>query len=96
MVPSPFGRHGKILGNIVTALNNAIKQAKGQQANCTATVLVEVDWIISQDTVLRPDLVVVCGTEPERHLEAAPAVVVEVLSLGTRDRDLPWKREIYQ
>jgi Uma2 family endonuclease len=59
-------------------------------------VLGEIDWIVSQDTVLRPDLLVVCGREPERHVEQTPAIVVEILSENTRQRDLVHKRSIYE
>jgi len=91
MSPSPFGGHASIVAEIVYALMDAIKTAQ-----CHANVLVEIDWIVSSDTVLRPDVVVVCGDVPQRHVESVPAIVVEVLSDSTRDRDLNWKREIYQ
>ena len=91
MTPSPFGRHSKLLANLVTALNNAIRENR-----CHATVLVEIDWIVSSDTVLRPDLSLVCGTEPEGHVESAPALVAEVLSDSTRTRDLEFKRTCYE
>jgi len=91
MSPSPSGRHGKVLGKIVTGLNLAMDQTQ-----CEATVLVEVDWIVADDTILRPDTMVVCGAEPEMHLQEAPAIVAEVLSPSTRHRDLEWKRETYQ
>jgi hypothetical protein len=58
MSPSPFGRHAKLLARTVAALQTAI-----DSAGCHATVLVEIDWIVSRDTVLRPDVIVVCGLE---------------------------------
>lgn len=91
MTPSPFGRHSKLLIDVGAMLKAAI-----EAADCDATVLGEIDWIVSQDTVLRPDLIVVCGREPERHVEHTPAVVVEILSESTRERDLKYKRAIYQ
>ena len=91
MSPSPFGRHSKILGKVATALNIAIDNAK-----CDASALVQIDWNISDNTILRPDLTVVCGQPPVKHVMATPAVVVEVLSPSTRDRDLGAKLEIYQ
>lgn len=91
MSPSPFGPHSNILGKIATAFNVAVDNAQ-----CDAKVLVELDWVISDDTVLRPDCVVVCGAIPEKHLTRTPAIVVEVLSDSTRDRDLDPKRAIYQ
>lgn len=56
MSPSPFGRHAKLLARTVAALQTAIDAGR-----CDATVLFEIDWIVSNDTVLRPDAVVVCG-----------------------------------
>ena len=91
MTPSPFGRHGKLLARLATILNNAI-DADG----CQATVLVEVDWIMTNDTVFRPDLVVVCGSAPEQHVVDTPALVVEVMSEGTRERDRRFKRDAYE
>ncbi len=91
MVPSPFGRHSSATGKIVTSLNNAI--ATG---GCNETTLVELDWMISADTVVRPDVVIVCGGPPERHLETRPEIVVEVLSETTRDRDLTFKKRLYE
>jgi len=90
MTPSPFGRHSRLLVNVSFALKTAINEAK-----CDATVLAEIDWIVDQHTVLRPDVVVVCGREPERHLEHAPAIAVEILSESTRERDLTHKRSLY-
>jgi Uma2 family endonuclease len=91
MTPSPFGRHGGMLVKLCTGLTNAIDQAK-----CHASVLAEVDWIISDDTVVRPDAAVLCSEPPEGHIETTPAMVVEVLSDSSRDRDLKHKRALYQ
>lgn len=91
MTPSPFGRHSRLLIDVGSALKAAI-----EASGCDATVLGEIDWIVAQDTVLRPDLLVVCGREPERHVEETPAIVVEILSDSTRQRDLVHKRSIYQ
>lgn len=91
MSPSPVGRHAKALGRIVAALGNGIDAAE-----CAATVLVEIDWIVSRDTVVRPDVTVVCGPEPEGHVMTPPALVVEVLSEATRDRDTVFKRSLYE
>ena len=91
MAPSPFGRHAQLVGQLAKILGVAI-----DAAGCDAAVLVEIDWIISRDTILRPDLTVVCGPVPKRHVEDVPALVVEILSPGTRDRDQTFKKEMYQ
>ena len=61
MSPSSFAKHGSITAQIVTALNTAVDAAQ-----CNASVIVAVDWIVSNDTVVRPDVTVVCGTVPEK------------------------------
>ena len=91
MTPSPFGRHGGMLARLVTALTNGI-----DSAGCNASVLAEVDWIIAETTVVRPDASVVCGEPPDGHINFAPAIVVEVLSAATRERDLNHKRALYE
>lgn len=90
MTPSPFGPHGSMLARLVTALTNGI-----DSAGCKVSVLAEIDWIVADDTVVRPDASVICGEPPANHIESAPAIVVEVLSLATRERDINHKRTLY-
>lgn len=89
--PSPFGRHGQLAGRLITELNRSI-----DDSGCQAAVLAEIDWIVSRDTVVRPDVSVVCGSAPPRHIEQPPALVAEVLSAATRDRDLGEKKDLYR
>ena len=79
------------LATLARVTGNAIEESA-----CPATVLAEIDWIIAHDTVVRPDLTVVCGPPPERHVEEPPGLVVEILSAATRDRDETFKKELYQ
>jgi Uma2 family endonuclease len=89
MAPSPFGKHQYIVAELVALLRNSLLQ-------CEATALAELDWLVSDDTVVRPDIMVVCGPPPERHMQSVPGLVVEVLSESTRQNDLTYKRQLYQ
>lgn len=91
MTPSPFGRHQRVAMRLATTLQNAIDATR-----CDAVVLYEIDWIVSDDTVVRPDLVVLCGDVPPGHVENAPAVIAEVLSPSTQQRDRSAKFDLYQ
>lgn len=91
MTPSPYGPHARVLVSAASALKQAV-----DTRGCAATVLAEIDWIISDDMVVRPDVLIVCGSEPPRHVEQPPALVVEILSEGTRQRDQDEKRLLYQ
>jgi Uma2 family endonuclease len=81
MTPSPFDGHQAVLTRLARQIGNELERVK-----CQAEVLVELDWIISDDTVVRPDLVVVCGPPSEEHLRSAPAIVVEIVSQASHDR----------
>lgn len=91
MTPSAFGPHQACGANLLVELKRAI-----DDAGCDATALYEIDWIISEDTVVRPDVLVVCGGPPQRHVEHPPAIVVEITSPATAERDRTAKRELYQ
>ena len=91
MSPSPFGRHSAISSRLISQLDQAIELAGGN-----AEVLNEIDWIVSEDTVVRPDVLVVCDGVPQRHVETAPTLIAEVLSEATRVRDRTIKRNLYQ
>ena len=66
-----------------------------EHSNCDAETIVELDWIIADDTVVRPDVMVVCGEPPDGHMHETPGLVAEVLSDSTRQNDLTYKRQLY-
>jgi Uma2 family endonuclease len=90
MTPSPFGRHQSVLTRLAYLLLRDIEQRE-----CDASVIFELDWVVFDDTVVRPDLVIVCGPPPERHIETPPAVVAEVISDASSRRDSIYKRDLY-
>ncbi|QEG42674.1 Uma2 family endonuclease [Roseimaritima ulvae] len=90
MSPGPFGRHQAAAKRLLILLDNELRRS-----NCQAEVIHEMDWIVSDDTVVRPDVVVLCDGVPDRYIETTPAVVAEVLSDSTRGRDTTYKRDLY-
>lgn len=91
MTPSPFGIHGHLLARLATALSIAI-----DEADAPASVLLEIDWIVSRQTVVRPDLSVVSGGPPQGHIEIPPVLIAEILSTSTREKDLTQKRRLFE
>lgn len=91
MAPSPFGRHQYLSLRIAQALLTAIESAK-----CEAVVLQEIDWIVCDDTIVRPDIVVVCNGVPEQHVTETPSLVVEILSPSTAAKDRNDKLKLYE
>ena len=45
---------------------------------------------------MRPDVIVVCVETSEKHVTDLPALVAEVLSLGTADKDYNEKFRLYE
>lgn len=86
-----FGRHQTLATRLSYAFSSAI-----EKENCTAEAIAELDWVVNDRTVVRPDLIVVCGEVPRRHLHTPPGLVAEVLSESTRQNDLNFKRELYE
>jgi Uma2 family endonuclease len=90
MAPSPFGRYQQILSVL-------IRQFEGQFEDCSEGCFVypELDWIVDQETVVHPDLVVVCHLIEEYLLEP-PLIVLEVVSPKTARKDEILKFSLYE
>ena len=92
MSPSAKRIHQKLCGRLFRILSEKLDSESC--SNCE--VLFEIDWLVSEDTVLRPDLLVICDHKSSDFVEETPILVAEVLSESTRRRDLLYKRESYQ
>jgi Uma2 family endonuclease len=94
VTPSPLVRHQRVSGALFSAL----------RAHCSATGAGEVfhaplDVLLSSHDIVEPDLLVVLADQrdilTEEHVRGAPAIVIEILSPGTRSRDETLKRRLY-
>ena len=90
MAPSPFGKHQRV--SLLLA-----KQIEEQLENCPhgCRVYIELDWIINEDTVVRPDILVVCK-KVEKHLQTTPEVIFEIVSKSTALKDENLKFYLYE
>jgi Uma2 family endonuclease len=96
MSPSPSRVHQDITGSIYLQLRNFLK---GKQ--CKAYIApfdVRLNADEEDDTVLQPDVLVVCDDEKldNKGLRGAPDIVFEVLSPSTAQFDLFKKYQLYQ
>ena len=57
-----------------------------------------LDWKVDEDTVLRPDTLVVCKPfdEEAKYLSKTPSLIVEILSPATSKKDQNLKHSIYE
>ena len=90
MAPSPFGPHQGVLTNIMFDISSSLKKCKNR---CFSYA--ELDYIVDEFTVLRPDISIVCQKIKE-FIRIAPKMVVEILSPSTAIKDYTIKYEIYE
>ena len=93
--PSPATAHQEISKRLFLALNTFVERHRLGEV-----LYAPFDIKLSAYTVLVPDLVYFTETRfaeivNEKHATAAPDLVVEILSPGTRRRDLGRKRAVY-
>lgn len=93
MSPAPNMKHQRIVSKLHHIFHLSINTA-----GCEKCFVYDfVDWKISDDTVLQPDLLVICNySEEAGYLTIPPALIVEVLSPSSVLKDRREKFEIYQ
>ncbi len=91
MAPSPVGKHQFIMGRIIYQLNKHLDELECNEC----FVLGEIDYIISNDTILKPDVALVCGELP-KFIQKPPVAIFEIISPSTKLRDEITKKEIYE
>ncbi len=92
MSPSPTRAHQKMAKDLLIWLNLMLDRSP----SCKCEVLYELDLLVDNHTVVRPDLMVLCGPHAEDYPDQAPSLIVEVLSKSTEQMDRQIKMGIYQ
>jgi len=91
MSPMPARKHQVINGNLLYLFYEALSSCR----ECKAYM--PIDWKISEEIVVQPDISVVCGAwNNENYLDFPPELIVEILSPSTAMKDLNLKYDIYE
>lgn len=90
MAPSPTVLHQQVGFALSVELARALEHCPQCQA------LYETDVELSRDTVVRPDVQVICYTPQEDRLTRAPELVFEIVSTKSARRDEHIKFELYR
>lgn len=88
--PTPVPKHQRLAARLTTIFSNQLKDSR------TCTVYQPLDYRITDDTVLIPDMLIVCGEIGEKYLDFPPVLVAEILSPSTAARDRNVKFNLYQ
>jgi Uma2 family endonuclease len=93
MSPSPVRKHQQLGSSLILQIGSAFKDQKEKCGNCN--VFYELDWIVRDNTVLRPDIAITCD-EIADFLTKPPVLIIEILSPSTALKDRHVKFDIYQ
>jgi Uma2 family endonuclease len=90
MAPSPLFSHQALGAEIHAQLHDALEDCPHCQA------LYEIDVRFSEDTVVRPDVIVICHEPEGEWITRAPELIFEVASPKTARRDEVTKFQLYR
>lgn len=90
MTPAPSVDHQSISNKIAHQLTEALIDCE----KCHA--LPPVDWKIVEDTIVQPDNLVICFPPEGIFITQAPAIIFEILSPSTANKDRHTKFKIYE
>ncbi|MCD4696263.1 MAG: Uma2 family endonuclease [Bacteroidales bacterium] len=93
MSPSASGEHQAVSGEIYFQIKSQIKEVKCRH---TCFSYFELDWVIDNNTVVRPDIAIVCGNKVKKFINSTPQLIVEVLSKSSVYHDRIVKKELYE
>jgi Uma2 family endonuclease len=90
MSPAPTPRHQIISSNLIAEFRLQLKECRKCQ------VSQPVDYLVADDIILQPDILILCQPVTKKFLDFAPALVAEVLSASTALKDRHSKYAIYE
>jgi Uma2 family endonuclease len=96
MTPAPSVKHQRIGTKIVAQLERLLEHCP------YCTVLLPVDFQVTEDTVLQPDVLIVCSEDGKhdfldgQKLTIPPVMVFEILSPSTEHKDRILKYQLYE
>lgn len=95
VTPSPATRHQQLSGRLHLAIGTYLDK----HADAGQVFYAPFDVIFTRWDVVEPDLLFIAADQPEiltdANVQGAPALVIEILSPGTRKRDLGIKRDLF-
>jgi Uma2 family endonuclease len=91
LMPSAKRKHQRFATQFIWIVKNILA---GKSCDCE--VFSEFDWIINEETVVRPDCMIVCGAFETDWLTFPPTLIVEIGSASTYMKDRNLKYKLYE
>ena len=92
LLPSASPKHSKTQTKLIVQAGNSLNKNE----KCDCTLFTELDWKINQETVVRPDIMIICGETSSDVLEFPPILIIELLSPYNLKNDRVLKFDIYR
>ncbi len=86
---SPSLKHQRVGGRLFVQISQELEECP----ECFAVY--ETDWYVNEDTVVRPDIMVLCGEITEK-VKKPPKLIVEIVSQSSARMDEEVKFYLYQ
>lgn len=93
MSPSPVRKHQQLAKILLLQASKSLDSNKANCGNCE--VLYELDWILANNTIVRPDISITCEQGGD-FLTEPPILIVEIISPSTALKDRHLKFDIYE
>ena len=91
LMPSAKRKHQQFATSFIWVIKSIITGK-----SCECEVYSELDWIVNNETVVRPDAMIVCGNFNTDWLTFPPALVLEIASASTYLKDRNVKYKLYE
>ncbi len=90
---SPSKLHQDFAMSLIYDLESGIRKSSFCKNRCK--LYYELDWIINNETTVRPDIALVCNVNSDTFITQVPVLIVEILSKSTAYNDQIIKKELY-
>lgn len=90
MSPAPVPKHQRIANNLSSEFRFQLKSCN----KCEAYQ--PIDYLVEDNTILQPDMLIVCDEIKKKYLDFPPLLVAEILSPATALKDRHTKFNIYE
>lgn len=90
MSPAPVPKHQVVSSNLGSEFRQQLKKCQ------KCKIYQPIDYLVEEDTIFQPDMLIVCGNIVKKYLDFPPALVTEILSLGTVAKDRFTKFPVYE
>ncbi len=90
MAPAWGVKHKKLASEFIYTIREQLDDCE------ICDVVGEIDYKVNDNTVLRPDIALICNDDGKNYITKAPEIVVEIVSPSTSRRDEIYKFHIYE